>query len=86
MASPNYTQMQHGANHPSTNPDVQGYAMRLSSACIFRSVSVRLGLAALRFYRTPCVSEENTFLSLSAIAVPWYDMRYMKDLIYVNSQ
>ena len=25
MGSPNHTQMQHGANLPSTNPDVQGY-------------------------------------------------------------
>ena len=54
MASLNHTQtVQPGANLPSTNPDVQGYAIRLSSTRIFRSVSVRLGLTALRFYRTP---------------------------------
>jgi len=53
MASLNHTQIQQGANLPSTNPDVQGYAMPLSSACIFRSVSVTFGPVALRFYRTP---------------------------------
>ena len=54
MASLNHTQtVQPRANLPSTNPNVQGYAIQLLSTCIFHSVSVRLGLTALRFYRTP---------------------------------
>jgi len=68
MASPvvedypgsNLTQAQNGVNLPLTNPDIQGYAIRLSSECIFRPVAAGLRPMLLhippfeyRFYRTP---------------------------------
>jgi hypothetical protein len=38
------TQAQIGVNRPLTNPNIQGYAIRLSSECIFRPVAVGLRL------------------------------------------
>ena len=44
MVSPgsNLTQVQSGVTLPLTNPDIQGYAIRLSSECILRPCSAQL--------------------------------------------
>jgi len=59
MASPvetcpgsNLTQVQNGVTLPLTNPDIQGYAIRLSSEC-FRPIAVGLRLIFPSFYSTP---------------------------------
>ena len=79
MASPvvedypgsNLTQAQNGVNLPLTNPDIQGYAIRLSSECIFRPVAAGLRPMVLHipplsigFIAHLCVGEDNRFLDL----------------------
>ena len=46
------TQAQNEVNIPLTNPNIQGYAIRLSSQCNFHSAVVAL-MIENRFNRTP---------------------------------
>lgn len=67
----NLTQVQNGVNLPLTNPDIQGYAIRLSSKCIFRPVALGLRLMLLDIHSVStgfiahlCVGEDNRLLGL----------------------